>query len=211
MAEADVLRTLAAMGAIITDSHVVYTSGQHGRDYVNKDAMYLHPQVTERVCARMAQEYDPAQVDVVAGPTVGGVILAQWVAWHLSQVREQGEVLAVYAEEEGAVRRRIFKRGYEQQIPGKRVVVVEDVVNTGGSARKVVDAVRDLGGEVAGVSILCNRSGDPHIDLGAPLHALVTLDLESWPAAACPLCQQGVPINTAVGKGKQFLAHQGAH
>jgi orotate phosphoribosyltransferase len=209
MAEIDIMRTLAEVGAIITDSHIVYTSGRHGRVYVNKDALYLHPQVTEQLCARMAQDYNPAQVDVVAGPTVGGVILAQWVAWHLSKALGQGEVLAVYAEE-GPEKRRIFKRGYDQQLPSKRVVVVEDVVNTGGSARKVVDAVRELGGEVVGVSILCNRSGDPHIDLGAPLHALVTLDLESWAPEECPLCQQGVPINIAVGKGRQFLAQQGA-
>jgi orotate phosphoribosyltransferase len=205
----DIMTALAETGALITQSHVVYTSGRHGTTYVNKDALYLHPTVTEQLCAHMAQDYDPAAVDVVAGPTVGGVILAQWVAWHLTQRRDTGDVLAVYAEEEAETKRRVFRRGYDAQVRGRRVVVVEDVVTTGGSAQKVIAAVRELGGTVVGLSILCNRSGKDGADLfDVPFHPLTTDALESWAAEDCPLCAQGVLVNTNVGKGKAFVAGQ---
>lgn len=205
----EIMTALAGAGALITDSHVVYTSGRHGTAYVNKDALYLHPRLTEQLCAVMASHYAPEGVDVVAGPTVGGVILAQWVAWHLTQARPVGEVLAVFAEEaeENGVKQRVFRRGYDAQVRGKRVAVVEDIVTTGGSAQKVIDAVRALGGEVVGLSIICNRSGKAGPDLfDVPLHALATVALDSWAAEACPLCAQGVPVNAAVGKGAAFLA-----
>jgi orotate phosphoribosyltransferase len=214
MSENDAMQALHEVGAIISDSHVVYTSGRHGKTYVNKDALYLHPHVTEQLCGLMATQYPPDAVDVVAGPTVGGVILAQWTAWHLTTARDNGEVLAIFAEEEGAgdEKIRVFRRGYDQQIPGRRILIVEDVVTTGGSARRVIDAVRALGGEIVGLSILCNRGGITAADVGGvPIHALTTVtDLESWPEEDCPLCRQGIPINIAVGKGKAFLARQEA-
>jgi orotate phosphoribosyltransferase len=206
-----VLQILAEVGAIITESHVVYTSGRHGAVYVNKDALYLHPQATARVCDVMAQTYPADEIDVVVGPTVGGVILAQWVAHHLSNAQRSGEVLAAYAEEvvENGAKSRVFRRGYDAFVRDKRVVVVEDVVTTGGTVRNVIDAVRALGATISGVSVLCNRGGLTGSDLGdVALHALTTIPQESWDAAACPLCAQGVPINTTVGKGAAFLAQQ---
>ena len=210
MAE-NILAILASVGAIITDSHVVYTSGRHGSAYVNKDALYLHPKATELLCGIMAQAYVADEVDVVVGPTIGGVILTQWVAWHLSNIRTHGEVLAAYAEEEdgGDHKIRTFRRGYDQSVQGKRVVVVEDLVTTGGSVQKVIDAVQALGGTIQGVSVLCNRGGITGADLGGvALHALTTVALDSWEASACPLCAQGVEINTAVGKGQAYLTKQ---
>ncbi len=157
----------------------------------------------------MAATFDPGAIDVVAGPTIGGVILAQWVAWHLSQRRGAGEVLAVFAEEEGegVEKRRIFRRGYDAVVRGARVLVVEDIINTGGSVEKVIQAVRDLGGTVAGLAVLCNRGGVPAI-AGVPIHAQVAVDLASYPEDTCPLCAANVPVNITVGKGTAFLARR---
>jgi orotate phosphoribosyltransferase len=205
----EIIQMLAGIGAIITNSHIVYTSGRHGSAYINKDALYVHPQITFRLCEILARPYQADTVDVVAGPAVGGVILAQWVAYHLNRSRSSGETLAIYAEEESGSLR--FKRGYDQFIkPGTSVVIVEDVLTTGGSARKVIEAVRALGGNVQGLSALCNRGGiSPEHIGGVPLHALITLNLDSWAEEECPLCRHHVPVNTTVGKGKAFLArHQ---
>jgi orotate phosphoribosyltransferase len=208
----DVMKVLRDAGAIITDSHIVYTSGRHGNAYVNKDALYVHPVSTALLCKKMAAPYEAEKVDVVAGPTVGGVILSQWVAYYLNQSRSSGETLSIYAEEEikGEEKNRIFKRGYDKQIPGKNVLVVEDVVTTGGSARKVIEAIRALGGNVIGLSVLCNRGGIKAADVGGvPIQALTNVTLDSYEASDCPLCQKNVPINTSVGKGKEFLTKQG--
>jgi orotate phosphoribosyltransferase len=203
--ENNVLALLEGLGAIITDSHLVYTSGRHGTSYVNKDALYPHPVETSNVCERLAAHFAHDAIEVVAGPTIGGVILTQWVAYHL-QTMTNTPVQAVYAEED-TTGKRVFRRGYDARIRGKRVLIVEDVLNTGGSVRHVVDAVVALGGEVVGVGALCNRGELSASQLHVPsLYALVTIALESWEATACPLCQQGIPINTAVGKGAAFIA-----
>jgi orotate phosphoribosyltransferase len=208
--EAEIRTILEQVNAMITGSHLVYTSGRHGSSYVNKDALYPHTAETRQVCAAIAARFRDADVEVVAGPTVGGVIMAQWVAHHLSELTCH-PVLAVYAEEVGAEeeRRRVFRRGYDELIAGKRVLIVEDVLTTGGSARQVVDAVRDAGGQVVGLGALCNRGGLTAAALDVPAFvALVAVPLESWDAVECPLCRAGVPINTRVGKGAAFLARQ---
>lgn len=202
----DTLAILRQVGALITDDHIVYTSGRHGSTYVNKDALYPHTAATSAVCAVIAQRYAAADVEVVAGPTVGGVIMAQWTAHHLSAILGR-EVLAVYAEEEqaGETRRRLFRRGYDALVSGRRVLVVEDILTTGGSARLVIEAVAAAGGAVVGVGALCNRGGLTAELLGAPaLYALAEVPLASWAAEECPLCRDGVPVNTRLGKGATY-------
>lgn len=212
MSERDVLATLARVGALITGDHLVYTSGRHGSSYVNKDALYPHTAATSAVCARIAERFAGAGVEVVAGPTVGGVIMAQWTAHHLSALSGR-EVLAVYAEEElgaGGERRRLFRRGYDALVAGRRVLVVEDILTTGGSVRLVVAAVAAAGGAVVGVGALCNRGGVTAAAIGAPeLYSLAEVPLESYAAEECPLCAAGVAVNTRVGKGAAFVARRG--
>lgn len=205
-----VLSILERVGAIITDSHVVYTSGRHGSSYVNKDALYPHTEETSFICACLAEKFADGGIDVVAGPTMGGVIMAQWVAYHLGRLTNRA-ALAVYAEEEGVIGYRVFRRGYDDLVRGKRVLVVEDIVTTGGSVRKVIAAAHAAGGSVVGVGALCNRGDVTATTLYVPrFHALVDVTLDSWEASDCPLCQANVPINTRVGKGATFLAQRTA-
>ncbi|ABY37103.1 MAG: orotate phosphoribosyltransferase [Chloroflexus sp.] len=207
MTEANLLTILQELGAIVTNDHIVYTSGRHGSSYVNKDALYPHTAAASMVGAALAGHFATAGVETVAGPTIGGVIMAQWTAHHLSQICGR-EVLAVYAEEEqhDTGKRRVFRRGYDAHIAGKRVLVVEDVITTGGSVRLVVEAVTAAGGVVVGVGALCNRGGISAADLGIPqLVALTELPLESYPAETCPLCAAGVPVNTRLGKGAAYV------
>lgn len=185
-------------GAVLHDTHVVYASGRHGSAYVNKDAVYPHTEAIAELCGLLADTARADQPELVCGPALGGIILSQWVGHHLG-------VPSVYAEkaDDGMA----LRRGYDRLVRDRRVLVVEDVLNTGGSVQQANAAVRAAGGTVVAVAALCNRGGVTAAQLGVPaLHVLVSLSLDSWPAEQCPLCRDGVPVNTDVGKGRAFVA-----
>ncbi len=222
MNEPEIMQKFVVVGAIVSDSHFVYTSGRHGSVYVNKDALYVHPEVISVLCQHMAETYAAASVDVVVAPVLGGIVLSQWVAHALNQrrlgehgglplQRSPGETLAVFVEKsnDSADKRFLFTRGYDKYIADKNILVVEDVLATGGSVRQVIELVRQYGGNVIGVSVLCNRGNvQPH-DIGdVPINALIALDLQTYAAEACPLCESGVPVNMELGKGRAFLARK---
>ena len=193
-------------GAILINDHFVYTSGKHGSAYVNKDAVYPQTRAIATICNFFSVHFfvQEIEIEVVVGPAMGGIILSQWTARSLSRTI-QGNVFAVYADKtpDGGF---IIKRGYEKLIPGKKVLVVEDILTTGNSAKKVVEEVRRLGGEVVALAAICNRGGLTAEDIGVPeLYSLTEVPLESWEAEECPLCEKGVPINIDVGKGREFL------
>jgi len=202
MNEKEVLQILEKVGAIIINSHIVYTSGKHGSSYINKDAIYPHTKIISNLCQAIAQQFIDDGVEVVIAPAIGGVILSQWTAYHLSEITKR-EVLAIYAEKVENGSNFVIRRGYEKMVTGRKVLVVEDVLTTGGSAKKVIEATRALGGEIVGLGVLCNRGGIKPEDVANPpkLIALVNIKLDAWDEAECPLCAQGVPINTSIGKG----------
>jgi orotate phosphoribosyltransferase len=192
----DIELVLDRCGAILRDGHFIYTSGRHGSDYVNKDAIYTHPIEVSFLCRAIALEFRGRSVEVVAAPAVGGVILAQWTAYHF-----RPEALAIYAERDDAGGFRL-RRGYDRIAAGRRVLVVEDVLTTGRSLRGVIEAVAAAGGIVVGAACLVNRGGVTAEDVGSPagLVSLATIDLESYAADDCPLCRAGRPIDEFVGK-----------
>jgi orotate phosphoribosyltransferase len=198
-------------GAVITDNHFVYSSGRHSSVYINKDAIYVHPEVISELCREMARPYDASEIDVVVGPVLGGIVLTQWVTHALNLSRTSGETLAVYAEKEGdgPDKTFVFHRGYDRYIAGKNILIVEDVLTTGGSARQVIELVRRHGGKIIGLSALCNRGNVQSSDVGnVPISSLIEITLETFAEADCPFCQQGIPINTELGKGRAFLAQR---
>src|SRR3989344_3170268 len=158
MTETEVLNVLSEVGAVIVDSHIVYTSGRHGTAYINKDAVYPYTKETSQLCRAFAQKFEVDDVEVVIAPAVGGVILSQWTAHHLSLIYHR-QVFGVYAEKSENGDTFVIKRGYDKLITGKNILVVEDVLTTGGSAKKVVEATRAIGGNVVGLGVLCNRGG----------------------------------------------------
>ena len=204
MNNSEVLALLTQTNAIIPDSHLVYTSGRHGRAYVNKDAIYPNTELTSRLCLLIAEYYADREIDVVLAPALGGIILSQWVAHHLSQIKKKN-ILAIYAEK--TVDGFELKRGYDLLCRSKKILLIEDILNTGGSLKKVINLVRSLPAEIIGAACLCNRGQITTADLEdiPELYSLSQINLESWDAKNCQLCQQGVPIHTGVGKGKEFL------
>lgn len=241
MTEEMALKMLRSVGAVITDSHIVYTSGLHGSVYVNKDAVYPHVQITAHLSREIAKRFafPDHGIDVVVGPAMGGVIISQWVAYYLTKFCGR-EVIAVYADKEQVLgsglwhithglrllagtwvpqlgnpplEQFVLRRGYDKLVNGKDVLVVEDILTTGSSARKVVSTTRAAGGEVVALAALCNRGGLFAQLLNVPLlFSLTKIDLASWDEEECRIqgfCAKNVPINTDVGKGKEFLARIG--
>lgn len=202
----DVMQVLLSVNAILK-GHFVLTNENHADTYVNKDAVYPHTELISELCREMARGLFDADlgIQVVIGPALGGIALSQYVAGHLS--RHFGkEILSVYAEKaEGGF---VFKRGYDKLIAGKKALVVEDVLTTGKSVRRVVEAARACGADVRAVSALVNRGRVSREAVGdVPVfNCLLSVDIPSYSEGECPFCKQDVPVNTDVGKGKEYLA-----
>ncbi len=201
----DIVDILKSVGAVIADTHVVLTSGRHSNAYVNKDALYPHTEASSQVGKMFAEKYKNMDIDAVAAPALGGIILSQWTAYHLSKLKGK-EVLGVYTEKTPE-KNQIFTRGYDKLVAGKKVLVIEDLTTTGGSVRKVVDSVKAVGGKVVAVCVMVNR--DPKLvtseAVGGPFSALGMFVIDSYEEKDCPLCKKNISINTQVGHGKKYM------
>ncbi len=203
--EERVKQILDDAGAVLTEGHFVYASGLHGDAYVNKDAIYPHTEATRELCGMWAEDFRNKNVDVVVGPAMGGVILSHDTASELSRLTGK-DIPGVYAEK-GEENDFVFTRGYEDFVRGKRVLVVEDVLTTGGSVKRVIEAVRKLEGEVVGLGVIANRGNVKPEDVGVDsIDALINVQMDSWTEEECPRCEAGIPVNVKVGKGREFLA-----
>lgn len=170
-------------GALL-EGHFRLTSGLHSSQYMQCARVLQFPSYASRLGEELARRFRSRGVQVVIGPAMGGIIVAQEVARALG-----GPVRSIFAErEEGKM---ALRRGFSLQ-PGEKVLVVEDVITTGGSVKEVIGLVREKGGEVVGVGVLVDRSGgEAKFDL--PLEAVLSLKIASYPPDKCPLCAQGLP------------------
>jgi orotate phosphoribosyltransferase len=150
---------------------------------LEKARILEHPEETQRLCQLIAEHFRASGVQVVAGPTTGGIILSFEVARQLS-------VRGIFAEKADGGRR--FLRGFRIE-PGERTLVVDDVLTTGGSIRDVLEAVRQAGGQPVGVAVLADRTAGA-TDFGLPFFACTVLKIESYAPSQCPLCQEGLPL-----------------
>lgn len=201
----DIIKLLKSIGAIVTDNHFVYTSGKHGSVYIRKDMLYPNTQKTSQACKLFAEKFKDKDIDIVVGPSIGGIILSQWTAFHLTQLKNK-EVLGVFTEKNESGNQ-IFKRDYDKLIKNKNVLIVEDLTTTGESVKKVVVSVKKAGGNVTAVCVMINR--DPKNitskTIGAPLSSLGVFEAESFDEDKCPLCKKNIPINITVGHGEKYL------
>jgi orotate phosphoribosyltransferase len=186
----------------LREGHFQLKSGRHGDAYVEKFAVLADPAATSELCGFWAAAVRDADgrpvVDLVAGPTTGGVILA-------FETGRQLGTRAIFAEEvrgaDGATRRE-FRRGFRIE-PGERVLLVDDILTTGGSLLAMIPAVEAAGGEIVACHVLVDRSGaerptltSPTTGRRYPLEALWRLDLPTYEAgrATCPGCAADLPL-----------------
>lgn len=173
---------LEEIGAVL-QGHFLLSSGRHSSRYFEKFRLLERPELLEPLVKRMLEPFREKPIEVVVGPTVGGVLVAYEAA-------KQFGVRALYSEREEG--RRVFRRGAVLE-PGSYALVVDDVLTTGLSIREVIALVQSEGGQVIGVGVLIDRSEEP-LDFGCPLSSAAKLLAETYSPDECPLCQAGLPL-----------------
>ena len=181
--EGSILETMHTTGALKA-GHFVLSSGRHSDRYIEKFDLLRQPRATSAVCRVIVDRFQDQGIEAVVGPTTGGVILAFEVARQLG-------VAAAYAERT-ANSGREFRRGTTFSL-GTRVLVVDDILTTGGSLRETLTALASHPVDITGVAVLVDRSGG-EVDLGVPYVALATMDIATWDASDCPLCRRGESV-----------------
>jgi orotate phosphoribosyltransferase len=177
----DVLTRFRRTGALL-EGHFVLTSGLHSASYLQCALVLQHPTEAEALGRALAERFGRRQIETVAAPAIGGIVIGWEVARALGS-------RSIWTERESG--RMSLRRGFTIR-PGERVLVVEDVVTTGGSTRETIEALRAAGAIVVGAGSIVDRSGGA-ADVGVPRVALVTLEVPAYAPTACPLCAEGVP------------------
>lgn len=169
----------------LLDGHFLLASGFHSAQYLEKFQVLQFPQSVERLCKEIADRFAGDEVDVVIGPTTGGVLLAYETA---KQLGTRG----IFAERGDDGKGRVLRRGFEIK-EGERVLLVDDILTTGGSIRDTMQVIEAYQGVLVGIGVLADRSGGT-IDFGVPLEALLTLSVEKFAPDAVPDWLAAIPL-----------------
>ncbi len=178
----DVLLAAMRQYGVLREGHFLLTSGRHSGKYFEKFRILEHPEVCERFARAVADHFRPQGITVVCGPTTGGIIIAYEVARQLG-------CRSIIAEKTETGRK--IGRGF-QVGPEDRVLVVDDVMTTGGSIKETLGALAPLNAKVVGVGVFVDRS--PGADLGVPFFAAYRQEVATFEPTQCPLCRAGVPL-----------------
>jgi orotate phosphoribosyltransferase len=181
MTEAEILAIFREHQALL-EGHFILTSGLHSDRYIQCARVLQHPRVAERLGSELAARLPASSATVVVAPALGGILVAHEVARTLN-------LRALFTERQNGVM--ALRRGFSIR-PQESVIVVEDVLTTGGSTRETMQCVEAAGGRPVAAGALIDRSGGV-VDLGVPRAALVTLRVENYQPADCPLCKSGSP------------------
>lgn len=176
----DIIKILKESNALM-EGHFILTSGLHSAQYIEKFRILEKPKYTVLLCKDIAEHFRKEQISVVAGPMTGGIIIAYEVARQLG-------VKSIFTERvEGKMK---FKRGFS--LTGQdRVLIVEDIITTGGSIFEVIEEVNKFNSKIAGLGYLIDRSNGK-VKFPFPSHALLTLNIETYSPDDCPLCKKGI-------------------
>jgi orotate phosphoribosyltransferase len=178
------LQLFEKSGAVL-NGHFLLTSGLHSPVYWEKFQVLQYPEYTQQLCGMIAGHLRGQGIQLVVGPTTGGVILAYDVARQLG-------VRGIFAEKIEGNSARAFRRGFTIS-PGERILLVDDILTTGGSIRETITPIREAGGFLVGIGVLVDRSTQT-LDFGVPLFSCVRSETVVYKPEDCPLCRAGVPL-----------------
>lgn len=178
---------------VLLEGHFLLTSGRHSNRYLQCAKIFRNTKYSEELCGALAEQFKDDDIQLVIGPAMGAVQMAYEVSRHIGC-----ENFFAERDENGEM---ALRRGFAVE-EGQRVLIVEDVVTTGGSVREVMELVRRAGGVVAGVGSIVDRTGGK-IDFGVPFRAVYVADVTSWEADECPLCKEGAGAPVKPGSRKK--------
>lgn len=168
MTEKEILQIFEETGALLS-GHFILSSGLHSKQYFQCAKVLQHPNLAEKLCTQLAEYFNQEKIDAIIAPAIGGIIVAHETARAL-------HARAIFAERQGG--EMILRRNFEIK-PGERILVVEDVITTGGSVQEVIDLVKKLGGERIGVGCIVDRSGGK-VDFAVKLNSLIRLNIQTY-------------------------------
>ena len=188
----ELLKLLQETGAML-DGHFLLTSGRHSNVYIEKFRILEHPRALYDVCRAMSETVQNQNVELVLGAAIGGILIAGGVGRYL-------DVRHIFSERvDGKME---LRRGFSIT-KGQRIIIVEDIITTGGSVFELIQLAKDYEAEIVHVVNLVDRSSG-EVNFEVPTTALLTIPSESWEPEDCPLCQQGVAITQRGRTGKQM-------
>ena len=190
MKSEEVLDIYKKTGALLT-GHFLLSSGLHSEQYLQSALVLQQPDIATKLCAALAEHFKNSKIEVVIAPALGGVFVSHETARALG-------VRAIFAERVNG--ELTLRRGFTIK-PGERVLVVEDVITTGKSTKETIEVVKKAGGVAVAAASLVDRSGGK-AELGVPYKSLVTLNVPTYAAEACPLCKAG---STPIKPGSRGL------
>ena len=204
-----VWRVFQETEAIIQNSHFEYASGRHGSIYIDHHAVYTDLNAVFNMCWFMADKIhdsqDVGEIDIVFGPEGGGIILAHFLKEHLNLFG--GDEVFLWAKKQydgNGLRSFVLPQAFIKRVYGKKIFLIDDVLTSGGTFLELAELLSQYGASVVACGCLWNRGGITASVLGEiPLFSLLEKKLDDWPPADCPLCRNGVPINTKYGHGRK--------
>jgi len=180
--EKDILEIFKKTGALL-EGHFLLTSGRHSSVYFQCAKVLQYPEYMEKICSNIAEFFRDKKIDTVISPAIGGIIVGQEIARQLNK-------RSIFAEREDKAL--TLRRGFSIE-KDEKVLVCEDVVTTGGSVFEVIEIVKSLGGVVAGVGCIVDRSNGK-VNFGYPQVSAVKMDVVSFKPEECEFCKKGIPV-----------------
>jgi len=182
MNKEEIIKILEQTGVMQT-GHFKLTSGRHSDKYMQCAKLFESAEISEKMSKELANKFSDIEIDLVVGPAIGGIILCY-------EVSRQLGVNNIFAERQDGDM--TFRRGFSVE-PDTKVLVVEDVVTTGGSVKEVVALLKALGADVVGVGSIVDRSNGV-VDFGVRFESVLSMEVKSYTPEECPICKTGAAL-----------------
>lgn len=180
--EAEIIEIFKNTGTLLI-GHFKLSSGLHSGQYLQCALVLQYPEYAAKLGAAIADKFRGKEITCVAGPALGGIIIAHEVAKVL-------KARCIFGERQDG--KMTLRRGFKLS-PQDKVLIVEDVITTGGSIKELMNLVKETGAEIVGIGAIVDRSSK-RVDFGCNIQPLIKLDIQTFTPEGCPLCKKNIPL-----------------